>query len=500
MTTVAVAPVRRWIRRTQAAHRERGETFGNFYFAVLFVAVVGGMLFRYVRAVFWPVQPGASALAGASLAPILLGVLYLALRRLGPLAISRPAASWLLTAPVSRRRLLTPSLRLAAIGAGLAGALAGVAVVGHVAPRPVPGRVEALLPAVGALVGTGVLLVALAAQAGRWWGDWLDRAAHLLIAAGLAGLVVDAATGAPPAAGSWPADPVLLTATAALALLVAAGFLLAVHRLAGTPNDRILEASRTAGTLADSAFGVEPSFVLDMVERRYWARRRLRSAVLTPRLPVLVAQDLLLARRRPVRLLALAGATALPALLTGAPAWVLGLGVLTGAFVAAGTSTASVRTDAANPVLLRMLGLSSRQAVVQRLVVPGVLAALWAAAALTLLRVLDLLPTGPWWLLGLALGPVGAIAAVRRARIGFVDNGLLPIDTPMGTVSTGPVLASVIGFDGLLFGVPAVVTIGLGDPLTYPAVLVQAVVAALGVRLYLILTTSHDRVDLAERT
>ena len=498
MTTVAVAPVRRWIRRTQAAHRERGETFGNFYFAVLFVAVVGGMLFRYLRAVFWPVEPGASALAGASLVPILLGALYLALRRLGPLALSRPAVSWLLTAPVSRRGLLAPSLRVAAVGAGVAGALAGMAIVGHVAPRPVPGRVEALLPAAGALTGTAVLLVALAAQAGRRWGDALDRAAQVLVAAGLAGLVVDAAVGAPRAAGGWPADPVLLTAVGTLALVVGAGLLLAVRRLALTPNEQLLEASRTAGTLADSVFGVEPSFVLDMVERRYWARRRLRSARLTRRLPPLVAQDLLLVRRRPARLLAVAGSTALPALLGGAPGWVLGLGVLVGAFVAAGTSTATVRTDAANPVLLRMLGLGSRPAVIQRMLVPGVLAAVWAAGSLSLLRVLDVLPAGPWWLLGLTLGPVGALAAVRRARIGFVDNGLLPLDTPMGTISTGPVLASVIGFDGLLFGLPALVVVALGDPLSLTAVLIQAVVAAFGVRLYLSLTTSADRVDLAE--
>ena len=53
--------------------------------------------------------------------------------------------------------------------------------------------------------------------------------------------------------------------------------LLAVRRLATTPNDRILEASKTAGTLFDSAYGVEPSFVTEMVERRYWIHRKLRS-------------------------------------------------------------------------------------------------------------------------------------------------------------------------------------------------------------------------------
>nr|BFE68279.1 hypothetical protein GCM10020092_015800 [Actinoplanes digitatis] len=52
-TTVAVGSVRRWVRRTRSAHRERGETLGNFYFAVLFVAIVGGMLHRQLAAIFW---------------------------------------------------------------------------------------------------------------------------------------------------------------------------------------------------------------------------------------------------------------------------------------------------------------------------------------------------------------------------------------------------------------------------------------------------------------
>lgn len=508
MTTVAIAPVRRWLRRTRAAHRDRRETFGTLYFAVLLVAVVGSMLFPYLRAVFWPVEPRASGPAGAFAAAAVAGLLHLAVRRLGPLVLSRPAASWLLTAPVSRRRLLWPSVRLAAVVAAVVGALAGVAIVGHAAPRPAPGLVGDLLPALGALLGVGVLLVALAAQTDERWDRRVGRAARLLAVAGLVGLVADKAAGAAdpsagwpadraPAAG-WPADQVLVAVVAGLAAVVGAGLVVAVRRLPRMPNDRILEASRTAGTLADSAYGGEPAFVRDMAQRQYWARRRLRSVRLARRVPVLVAQDLLLVRRRPGRLLALAGATALPFLLADEPGWMLGVAVLAGVFAAAATPTGSVRTDAANPAMLRMLGIASRQAIVQRLLVPGVLAALWAAVALTGLRVLDVLPAGPWWLLGLTLGPVGAVAAVRRARVGLVDHGLLPLETPMGTVATGAVLASVIGFDGLLFGLPTVIAIALGDPLSWTAVLVQAVVAAGAVPLYLSLTTSPDRVELAE--
>jgi Family of unknown function (DUF6297) len=493
-----VAAVRRWVRRTQSAHRERGATAGNVYFAVLFVAVVGGMLHRQLAVVFWPAHPDASGLAGAALTALCLGALYLAMRRLGPLGLSRPAASWLLTAPVSRRRLLAPSLRLAAILAAVAGGLAGVAIVGHVAPRPLPGAERALLPGIGALLGVGTLLVALAAQAGRRWGTWADNAAGLLVAAGLAGLVVDSAVRAPRAGGAWPVTSVAVVAGALL--VVVAGFLtIAVARLARTPNERILEASRTAGTLLDSAFGVEPSFVTEMVERRYWANRRLRSLRLSARLPVLVAQDLVLARRRPRRLLWLAGAVALPALLSHAPGWLLAVAVLAGGMLAGGVSTGTVRTDAGNPVMLRLLGLSSRQAVTQRLWLPGILAAAWCAAALGLLRALGDLPSGPWWALGLTLGPVGAVAAVRRARVGFVRNELLPLDTPMGTLSTGPALNSVIGPDLLLLGLPALVQVAQGGPLSWTTVLVQAVVGGIGARGYLSATTSPDRVELSGR-
>jgi hypothetical protein len=234
-----------------------------------------------------------------------------------------------------------------------------------------------------------------------------------------------------------------------------------------------------------------------MIERRYWARRRLRSTRLPARLPILVTQDLLLTARRRRRLLWLLLAAALPVLLRPAPHWVLGIAVLIGVLLAAATPAGNVKTDAGNPVLLRLLGLSSRRAVQQRLWVPGVLAAVWAALALTLLDVLGDLPGGPWWALGLVLGPVGAVAAVRRARVGFVRNELLPLDTPMGTVSTGPLVNAAIGPDALLLGLPALIAIAGGHPLSWTTVVVQAVVGGFGARAYLAGTTATDRVELS---
>ena len=495
---VSVGALRRWVRRTQSAHRERGETLGNVYFAVLFVLIVGGMVHEQLAAVVWPAEPATSELAGVSLMPVIAGGLYLGLRRLGPLALSRPAASWLLTAPVSRRRLLLPSLWLALTGAAVAGAVGGLTVLGHVAARPVTAA-DALLPLVGSLLGGLLLLVALAAQAARRWSTWTDQAAYLLLAGGLAGLVVDSVVGAPRAGPGWPAAPVVTALAVALPVVVTLLLVPAVRRLAGTPNERILEASKTAGTLFDSAYGMEPSFVTEMVERRYWARRKLSSRRLWRRVPVLVAQDLLMLRRRPRRVLWAAGAVTLPALVANAPGWVLGTAVLSGGLLAGGVTAGTIRTDAGNPVLLRLLGLSSRTAIGQRLWVPGLLSGLWYAAALTLLHAFGELPAGPWWALGLALGPVGAAATMRRARVGFVDNAMLPVDTPMGSIATGPLLNAFAGIDVLLLGLPTIVQIARDAPLSWTGVLVQAVVAVIGARAYLNATTEPDRVELSGR-
>jgi hypothetical protein len=488
--------LRKWIRQRQTAHRERGATAANIYFAVLFVAIVGGMLHKQLAVIFWPARPNASELAGLALLTTGVGGLFLALRRLGPLGLSRPAASFLLTAPVSRRRLLGPSLRLATGGAALAGAAFGLVITGHVAYRPMPGGLAATLLVLGALAGVAVMLLALAAQAARTWAPWADRLAGLVLAAGLAGFVVDSAVHAPRAGTDWPTATAALAA-AVLGVLVIALMTVSVIRLGRTPNERILESAQTAGTLLDSAFGVEPSFVAEMIERRYWAARRLRSTRLWPRVPALIAQDLLLALRRPRRLLWTAGATALPALLAHFPAWVLGAAVLLGSMYAAGASAANVRTDAANPVLLRLLGLDSRQAVSQRIWVPGVLATLWSTAALAILQAFGDLPPGQWWVIGLVLGPVGATAAIRKARVGFVRNDLMAFDTQMGvSISPGPLFKAIFGPDALLLGLPTLLQIAQGHPLTWGVVVVQAVVGGFGAQAYIAATTGHDRVEL----
>jgi hypothetical protein len=58
---------------------------------------------------------------------------------------------------------------------------------------------------------------------------------------------------------------------------------------------------------------------------------------------------------------------------------------------------------------------------------------------------------------------------------------------------------AVIGPDALLLGLPALLEIAQGHPLSWTTVIVQAVVSAFGARAYLAGTTSPDRVELSAR-
>ena len=65
------------------------------------------------------------------------------------------------------------------------------------------------------------------------------------------------------------------------------------------------------------------------------------------------------------------------------------------------------------------------------------------------------------------------------------------------SISPGPLFKAVIGPDALLLGLPALLQIAQGHPLTWTTVLVQAVVGGIGARAYLAGTTAHDRVELS---
>jgi Family of unknown function (DUF6297) len=282
-----------------------------------------------------------------------------------------------------------------------------------------------------------------------------------------------------------PASAVLAPALIVVSL-AAAAVARVWWRLDGWPTHRIVEASATVGSYADAVYAIEPSFLAEQGSRRYWRRRtgiRTSRLVRARRVPPLVAQDLLSAGRRPGRLPWLVGTAMLPALVADGPAWLLAAVVLVGALAAASVTGEATHTDASNPAALRLLGLSARRVLSQRLVVPAVVAALWGALALALAQVTGEL-AGPWWALGVAAGPAAAVAALYRAKISASSIGTIFIDTPVGAFPSGVLLWLVNGVDVVaVLALPVVIslfTVQAPEALGWSAVLTQAALSIAG--------------------
>lgn len=486
---VRAAELRRWIRRRRLAAGGPRISASSLYVAALTVAMAGALFGQRLLGVVWPVHAGPVtderlATGAARLALIGLAA-YALLRRNGPLAISRAHLSWLFLAPVSRRGLLLPALLGVLAVSAVMGGMVGVAAVGQLAHHPVPGTTVLVGVVAGAAVAVLAGLVAV-------WGQAREQVARVgdIVAVVVFVPAVAVATGLWRPAGRLLAGvPAAGQALAVVAIAGALGLLIATLRmLAGFPSHRIHDASVTRGSLLDAAVAVEPTFVAELLTRQSWERRALRSVPIgrVAGLPLLTGPDLLVLRRRPARLVWLAAAALAPAVVASGPPWLLAAVVLVGAMIAANTTLDAVRRDSAQPALLRLLGLTGRQALAGRLVVPTVLASVWAGAALAVPALLGHLPPGPWWALGLAIGPAAAVGAVRRSRIGYVRHDLPALETPMGSIATGPVIWLLAGIDLLvLLSVPALISLLGRSALTWDAVLVQAGLAAACLGFYL---------------
>ncbi len=477
--------LRRWVRRRRAG-RGPALTLESAYVLLLTVAITVAVVGPRTGAAMWPAAPAAPPDRFVVLVLLAAGAagLVLLLRQVGPLVLGRGELTWLLPAPVPRRGLLLPALVRALTVGALAGAVLALAGAARLADRPVSGPALAGWLALGTAAGLLLALLAVAAQRRPAHARLLDAVVPaLLVALGAAALLARVQPlPAPPAVTSPPFPLVLATLTVAGALTA-----LAVRDLARIPDPRLHEPSLTVGTYLDAAYAVEPSFVADLRERRYWRRRALRSRPLRPRRGWLVPlqQDLLVLRRRGWRVGWLFLATPLPVLLTAGPRWLPAATLVVGAGTAAGLTLDALRRDVAHPALLRLLGLTGRRAVTIRLIVPAVLATAWSGLAMVALGLLGGLPPGPWWALGLAFGPTAAMIAVRRAQAGRIDNGLPLIDTPMGAFPPGPMLWLLNGTDVLLFATPTLMALlGPAQP-NWWWVGCQGVLSAAGVLAYL---------------
>ncbi len=472
---------------------------GTVYMVVLAVAMAVALLGPGLGRTLWPAAPVVDPhpLTIAALVGVGGAGLSAALRRLGPLVMSRPDASWLLTAPVGRRGLLLPALVRTVLAAAAVGIAAAVVCVGRLATRPVDRATLLGWAALGAAAGTLIALAAVRSQREPGWARRWDRlVAALLLGSGAAALVAPVVP-APPIAA--PAAPVLWTAVLAAIAAAILGTSVVVRRLDDFPGRRLREASNLVGSYLDAAYTVEPSYLSDLRERRSWRGRPLRSAPVRrlPGLPIEAIHDLLVLRRKRRRLGWLTAAALLPAMLAGSPGWVLVSVLLAGGMISAGTTLDAVRRDSAQPALLRLLGRTGRQVVTARLLAPAILAATWSGLALAALALRADLPPGPLWALGLAVGPAVAVAALRRARARPIDNSMPLVDTPMGAYAPGPLIWLFTGLEGLVvLALPTVVALLQGvasTELGWGRVLIQALLSALGVAAYLTLATDRNR-------
>ncbi|SCG18809.1 hypothetical protein GA0070610_5160 [Micromonospora echinofusca] len=486
----AAVDARRWIRRRRIAVEGRAD-IGTVYAATLALLMAVALLGQPLVRVVWPpdAPDGDPALTPFLGAVAVSAAFVVVLRQLGPLSVSRSDATWLLPAPLPRRTLLAPALTLTTVAALVVGAVTGIAVTGHVAARPAGLLVLGAGAITGAAAAVLATLLALACQRRPSLARLADG---IGIAIGAGCLVLAAAlrTTGDHRLPSPLIPPVAVLATGAAALAVGLiAIVLTWRALENWPTAPIAEASINAGAYADVVYAVEPSYLTEMSARRFWrSRTRIRTTRLLTarRVPPLIAQDLIILRRKAARLWWPLGAAAVPVYLANGPAWLLLGVVLIGALAAAGLTAESTHGDASNPAMLRLLGVTGRQMTAQRLVVPAVVAGVWLTVTLAALQAAGSL-AGPWWALGLLAGPAVAVGAFQRAKASAASIGTILVDTPLGAFPAGMLLWLLNGIDVLaVLTLPVsagLVTLQAPEALGWHWLLAQAVVSALGCAL-----------------
>lgn len=474
------------------AHRRTSAGWTDWYtraaVALFAAALLGGSLGSVLPSAARDVDPSQ---AGAGLALVALayaGFLTLA-RRFGPVALPAADASWLLLSPLPRRGVLARSAAALLVLALAAGAVLGVALLAVLGlPGDAPAALAgAVLPAVAATVGGAA--AAVLAQASPPWdtglqaliaGSTAAAAAALLLGAGPGREVRAAVADATPAAG-----PALAVAGAVAAALL---LRLAWRALDRVPARSILDASTRTGHVTAATVGLDPAALTWIAEEAHWRGRTLRSRPWPARAarPAALAWiDWRRLARRPGLLCALLASAAGPALAVAAgaaPALVAALAGA-GAVTAAAAGTTGARRDADDPGIARLLGVAPRAALAARSVLPLLLGGAWLTLALAAPSIAD---GTAWWAFGPAAAPALAAGALRMARRRPVDHAMPTLDTPFGSVPTGPVLWAATGLDVAALGcAPLLAALSAPPAAIGPYLAVQAVTGVAVLAAYL---------------
>lgn len=423
----------------------------------------------------------------------------------GPIVLKPAEVTWLLRAPV--RRLGLVGVRVGWLSFGFAGGGAvvglGLAFGGAVS---VPGAVASV--AVGSCAG---LAVVVAAMLGQFFGEAAERVVSVLWStllvlgvAGASAVLVPSAAGGGSRIGEvayeilrWSGPwgwPSLLAGQGAVASMVAGvGVLLAVA-LAGAvgfllprvPHASIASASARFAILAGAAMMMDPGSLATTDEARRAGRRRPRGRLAGGRwwrgTRALLAQDLLVLRRRWPRLVVALVLTSGPAMgyaLGGTAVAALVLPAV--AVWAARIPTGAAGRESDAPGLARLLAVDQLVLRNLRLIAPMVVGVVWAGLATAMLALV--LPAGglSWVLLGLSAAPGWALAALRMARRGPVRHDLPVMVTPAGLLPIGPLMWSLTGVDlAVLLTAPTIYATFAADPANSTVLVVQLALSAAG--------------------
>lgn len=439
--------VQAYVRRRRKEHDKRriSDRLINVYMAALGTFYVGVIISGFVDANITP-RPG-NFLDTIGWLPLVLllavwGVIRFATWQ-GPVLFGLADMQWLLSAPLSRRDLVSLRLRRAFVLAGIVGAAAGVvaAVVADV-------MIGEGLVSVFFVAAAGFAALALLATALSWhverssrWSTLVGRGAPVMLLAALL-LGVGAATGRDTAVWwsgpwGWATAPVVAVAgwsasgwviqAALLSLATTAAIISAVATSEDVPDEQLWRRAE-AHSAAAAAMFMGDMRVVKTVARRERSRNRQRSRsfhLIQVRREwlAIAARDVLNLRRNPAPV-GTAGVLVGVAFLIAVAAIdrpILGIGTFIALYVAASRLLEPIRLEADRPGAHRVLPWTWGTILVMHCMVPTLVLTVlaWVAIAvvgigrfLPATAILPLIVVAPF--AAAALISTTAISAVRR--------------------------------------------------------------------------------------
>lgn len=491
--------IRGW--RRGRATRNLSEVFHDAYIALIGALMIGAMLVNVVIKAQRTVAQceSVSCLSARTVLPwaglATAVAVALALSRLfGPVLASAAEGFWLLDAPISRAQLL---------GARLVGAVAAALALGAVLGALVSALTGAPVTEVVAwAVATGLSAAAAVAFAAAQQGVERTRLTHALgLVFGLGGvaallLVVAVAAGWVQLGFNASVGLELALVLAGFSVLVlSASYLLARVRLSRIRRTRLTSGGALVNGISGAFFALDIGLARDIVVER----RAMERGHVTPQrgrglgVQALTWREWQRLRRFPQPLLVLAGTVVVPY-----AADALGMSVLTPVLAALALFGALIPTLGGLRVLTRTGGLarclpfSLAQIKLASIIVPAILAAVWAVLTTPAYRgfgdgALDR-GVAEASLMAVATAAAGLLAAVRWTQAKGVDFSAPMVSTQAGAIPPGLMTNIFRGFDVAIL-VTAPMLLG-GSPLWSLAI---AGVAAL------ILLNSMDAESLRAR-